>query len=285
MVGKYQLVLFTGIMALLLGSCQRPSPEDGEHPVARVQNAFLYRSDLEFVVPDNLPLSDSVAFVQRFIENWVRQQVFLQEALKNLSSDEIDFSRELETYRNSLIIHRFENFLINNELDTVVTEDQLMEYFENHRSDFRLRDDVVRARYVKLPLDAPDLNTFRRLFRSTNPEELGQLEEYCIQNAATFFLETNTWLIFEQLFREIPHRVQNVEGFLQANSFAEYADPNYRYFILIMEYKLKGDESPLALERDNIREIILTKRRSELINRLRNQMFQDALGGRHVEIF
>ncbi|HSV88383.1 MAG TPA: peptidylprolyl isomerase [Bacteroidales bacterium] len=278
--------IFSLSMVLLLAvSCQRPFPEDGEHPVARVHDAFLYRSDLENVIPENMTPSDSVAFVQRFIENWVRQQVFLQEALNNLSPDEIDFSRELENYRNSLIIHRFEALILSNELDTVVTEEQLVEYYENHRADFRLREDVVRARYVKLPLGAPDLTNFRRLFRSINPEDEGLLEEYCIQNAATFFLETNTWLIFDQLFREVPLRVQNLESFLQVNRFVELADENYRYFILIIDFRLKGSEAPFALERNNIREIILTRRRSEMINKLRNQMFQDALGGRHVEIF
>jgi len=280
---KQSFFLFA--LVILIGSCQRPAPNGFGQPVARVHNAFLYRSDLENVIPKNLTPTDSVLFARRFIENWVRQQVFLGQALNNLTSDEIDFSRELENYRNSLIVHRYETYLINNELDTVVTEEQLMAYFENNRSDFRLREDVVRARYAKLPLNSPDLSNFRTWFRSIDPADFELLEEYCIRNAATFFLESNTWLIFDQLFREVPLNIQNVESFLRLNRFVELADENYRYFIYIFEYKLKGDESPLALERNNIREIILTKRRSELINRLRNQLFQDALGGRHVEIF
>jgi hypothetical protein len=272
-------------LVILISSCQGPNMDEVGQPVARVHNAFLYRSELENVIPKNLTPTDSVLFARRFIENWVRQQVFLRQALHNLSSDKIDFTRELENYRNSLIVHRYETYLINNELDTVVTEEQLTAYFENNKSDFRLREDVVRARYAKLPLNAPDLSNFRTWFRSTDPADFELLEEYSIRNAATFFLESNTWLIFDQLFREAPLNIQNVESFLRTNRFVELANENYRYFIYIFEYKLKGGESPLALERNNIREIILTKRRSELINRIRNQLFQDALGGRHVEIF
>ncbi len=280
--GSLMLVLAA---ILLLVSCQKPQPASGELVLARVDNAFLYKSDLRQLVPANTLPADSAIIVERFIDNWVRQQVFLNEALKNLSSEKMNFERQIEEYRNSLIIFSYENQLVKEQLDTVVTEKQLAEYYENNKADFRLRDNIVKVNYVKLPLDAPNIGQFRRLFRSTDPEEAGLLEEYCIQNAATYFIDSETWLIFDELLREVPLQVSNAESYLRSNRMVELSDSYFRYFINFLDYQLVGSVSPLAFERENIKSIILNRRKHELINQKRNQFYQEALSGNQVEIF
>ncbi len=281
----YGLLMLFSAAGLFLTSCQRPAPLSGEQAVARVNNAFLYKSDLKHLLPVNTSPADSVLIVQRYIDTWVRQQVFLNEALRNLSSENLNFERQIEEYRNSLIIFSFENQLVKQQLDTLVTEKQLAEYYEKNKADFRLRNNIVKVNYVKLPLDAPELGQFRRLFRSTDPEEAGLLEDYCIQNAATYFIESDSWLIFGELIREVPLQVSNVENYLRSNKLVELSDNHYRYFIHFLDYQLVGSVSPLAFERENIKSIILNRRKHELINQKRNQFYQEALSGSQVEIF
>jgi hypothetical protein len=270
---------------LFLTSCKRPVPLSGEQAVARVNNAFLYKSDLKHLLPVNTSPADSALIVQRYVDTWIRQQVFLNEALNNLSSGNMNFDRQIEEYRNSLIIFSFENQLVNQQLDTLVTEKQLAEYYEKNKADFRLRNNIVKVNYVKLPLDTPDLGQFRRMFRSTDPEEAGLLEDYCIQNAATYFIESDSWLIFDELLREVPLQVSNVENYLRSNRLVEISDNHFRYLINFLDYQLVGSVSPLAFERDNIKSIILNRRKHELINQKRSQFYQEALSGSQVEIF
>ncbi|MBW6499466.1 MAG: hypothetical protein K0B09_13835 [Bacteroidales bacterium] len=288
---KYLRSIFFGLLIMVsaagmfLTSCQRPAPLSGEQAVARVNNAFLYKSDLKHLLPVNTSPADSALIVQRYVENWVRQQVFLNEALRNLSSENMNFERQIEEYRNSLIIFSYENHLVEQQLDTLVTEKQLAEYYEKNKADFRLRNNIVKVNYVKLPLDAPDLAQFRRLFRSADPEETGLLEDYCMQNAATYFIDSDTWLIFGELLRELPLQVSSAENYLRSNRFVELSDNHFRYFINFIDYQLVGSVSPLAFERDNIKSIILNRRKHELINQKRNQFYQEALSGNQVEIF
>ncbi|MEE4177136.1 MAG: hypothetical protein V2I46_06455 [Bacteroides sp.] len=265
-------------------SCNRTDSEDGQAFVARVDDAFLYPSDIRQILPANVSSADSMEIVDRFVNSWIRKQVFLQEAKKGLAAEQLDFDRQIEEYRNSLIIFSYENELIREQLDTTVSENQLADFYEKNKDDFRLREDIVKADYVKLPLETPELNRFRRLFRSSDPDEVGLLEEYCIQNAASYFIDTDSWLLLSDLIREVPLRVSNSESFLRSNKWIEINDENFRYFVKILDYQLQGSVSPLAFERENIRSIIINQRKHELINQMRNQFYQDAVDRGHVEI-
>jgi len=279
-----RLMLLTAFFAMVSHSCKKPAPRSGEVPVARVNEVFLYKSDLLLVVPQNISAADSALMVERFIDFWVKQQVFLQEAIKNLSAENSDFEKQIEEYRKSLTIFSYENQLVKELLDTVVTDRQLTDYYEKHKTDFRLRENIAMVNYVKLPIDAPNINQFRRLFRSNDPDEAGLIEDYCIQHAATYFIDTGSWLIFDDLLREIPLQVSNAENYLRNNKIVELTDENFRYFINFIDYQLKGSISPLAFERENIKNIILNRRKHELINKKRNQFFQEALSNKQVEI-
>lgn len=283
---RSNLVLFLWLFVAggLIASCVRTKPGSSELFVARVNDAYLLPSDIRQILPVNVSPQDSAVIVERFINSWVSKQVFLQEARNKLPSEKQNFERQIEEYRNSLISFSYENELVRERLDTVVSENQLSAYYEKNKADFRLLENIVKADYVKLPLDAPDLNRFRRLFRSTDPDEAGLLEEYCIQNAATYFLDNDSWLIFTDLLREVPLRVTNVEGYLRSNQNVEVYDENFRYFVKILDYQLQGSVSPLAFERENIRNIILNQRKHELINNVRNQIYQDAVDRGQVEI-
>lgn len=283
---RSNLVLFLWLFVAggLIASCVRTKPGSSELFVARVNDAYLLPSDIRQILPVNVSPQDSAVIVERFINSWVSKQVFLQEARNKLPSEKQNFERQIEEYRNSLISFSYENELVRERLDTVVSENQLSAYYEKNKADFRLLENIVKADYVKLPLDAPDLNRFRRLFRSTDPDEAGLLEEYCIQNAATYFLDNDSWLIFTDLLREVPLRVTNVEGYLRSNQNVEVNDENFRYFVKILDYQLQGSVSPLAFERENIRNIILNQRKHELINNVRNQIYQDAVDRGQVEI-
>jgi hypothetical protein len=279
------LMLIVGFLGVGASSCKRSSPVQGEKPIARVQNAFLYKSDIRHLVPANALPADSAHIVQRYIDAWVKQQVFLQQALRSLPAEKMNFDKQIEEYRNSLISFSFEKELIAQELDTLITERQLAQYYEQNKSDFVLRNNIVRVNYIKLPLDAPDLNQFRRYFRSNDPETEGWIEDYCVQNAATFYIDSNTWLIFDDLLRELPLQVSNPANYLSSNKSIELTDGNYRYFVNFIEYQLRGGQSPLEMERDNVRSIILNQRKHEFIAQRRNQLYQEALRNNQIEIF
>lgn len=273
------------ILAFTFASCNLFDGRRGDERVAKVNNQYLYRSDIAELVAPGTSSADSTVIVKRYIDNWIRQQVYLKEAQNNLSKELLNFDRKIEDYRNSLVIFTYENELIAQNLDTIITDEIMEEYYERHQDEFRLRDNVVQLNFVKLPVDAPEINRVRRLIRSQETEDLEELEEYCLNHAAGYFLDQESWFIFTDILREVPLNPSNHENYLRNNSFVELNDQFYRYFLYIRDYKLEGSPSPLTFQADNIRAIILNHRKQELVNGFRQRVYRDAVQNKAFEIY
>ncbi len=273
------------VFSLLTVSCGIFGGRKDDPKVARVHGKNLYKSDLVGIVAPGTNPSDSAFIIKRYIDKWVRQQIYLNRAEKNLPQENRDYKRKIEDYRSSLLIFSYENELVKTQLDTIISPEALTEYYEKHQHEFKLRDHIVKLNYMKIPLDAPGTNRVRRLIRSSDEEELAELEEYAINNAAGYFLDQGSWFIFSDILRDIPINPQNHESFLRNNRFLELNDQYYRYFLYIRDYKLEGSVSPLAFQSENIKAIILNHRKQSFINEYRQNAYKEAVKNEDFEIF
>ncbi len=277
--------LTTLLMLLFISSCNLFDGRQGDQKVARVNNKLLYTSDLIGLVPKGTNANDSISLIKRYIENWTRQQIFLTEAEKHVGERMHELNRKIDDYRNSLIIFSFESDYIANKLDTVITDHVLNEYYLKHQDEFKLRDNVVQVNFVKLPSEVTDNYIVRRLIRSDQSEDIEKLEDYCINNAALYFLDQDSWFIFADILREVPINPSNHESFLKNNKYVELSDQYYRYFLFIRDYRLEGTVSPLAFQSEKIKSIILNHRKQNLINNLRLELYLNAVKNSAVELF
>lgn len=279
------LSLFFVAGLLSFSSCRWLQGSAGKDPVARVNKQFLYRKDLLHVVPPNTSAADSTLMIQRYIEKWIHQQVLMQEASRSLSaSEKKSFEKQLQDYHHSLMIFAWEDQQVAEHLDTLVEDQELLEYYEKTSDSFQLRESIARVRYVKVPRNTDSENVIR-LLSSEDEESQKQLEDYCLEHAASYLLDAEVWLIFNDLRREMPIETDDPESFLRTNKMVELSDDYYRYYLHIMEYQLKGGISPLAFERDNIRDIIINQRKLQFMSQLRNQLYQEALSNSKIETF
>jgi len=279
------LMAFVGSLLLLSASCNRNNSDAADIRIARVNSKYLYKSDLVGLVPDGTSSADSTTIVKRFIDNWVRQQVFLSHAEKNISVDVKSFEKKIDDYRSSLVLFAYESQLVRQKLDTNVTDKQIKDYYEKNQSDFRLKENIVKVSYFKLLPDAPQQDVVRRLIRSTEQKDLATLEEYGSQNAVNYFIGGDYWILFNDLLRDIPIQTGNYEQFLRNNKYYETRDENYRYYLAIHDFRTKENISPVSFEKDNIKSIILNQRRHELITKMRNDLFKEAAANGSFEVF
>ena len=285
MMKKYIISILIALILLQLGCSYFDEELPQDDKIARVHDAFLFKIDLEGIVEPGISQQDSIKTVERYVDTWIRQQVLLHEAKNNLTPEKMNFERKIEDYRNSLVIFSYEKDFINKNLDTIVSSEQIMEYYEEYKNDFQLKENIVQAIFIKVSLDTPDLNLVRRFYRSDSPEDRVALEDYCVQNASAYFLDDSSWLVFNDLLRNIPLEIRNQEHYLKNNKAVEITDDYYRYFIYIKDYRIKDSVSPLAFEEQNIRNIIINKRKHELINNHRNNIYRNAIRNNSFEIF
>lgn len=273
---------------LVFSSCKYFNREDQADTIAVAYDKYLYKSDIQGVVPAGTSPADSLEIISQFINNWVRRQVILHQAENNLAEEQKDFNAQLETYRNSLIVYEYESELIRQKLDTVVGENEIQKFYDDNPQNFQLRENIVKVNYVKIPKSNANSVPAKKAsvyLKSGNPQDIEKLDELCQSSILTCRIDNENWVLFNDLQQELPLNVDDQERFLRNRKYYETSDSLFVYLIKFSDFKMKESLSPLSLEIENIRNIIINRRKLELINRMEQEVFQKALENKEFEIF
>jgi len=270
------LRLLPVLMLLMLAGCDFFQRNAKEVVVAECYGKYLYESDLKGIVPENASVMDSLQRVNSFIDSWIERQVLLHQAETNLSKEQLDLKRQVEEYRNSLVIYAYETQLINQKLDTVVSEDEIADYYEQNKEEFQLRNTMVRAVYVILKYDCKQKEAFHKLMSDPDTLLLQNLDMLATEYSEKSHLDVDHWMRLDELIDIIPIEILNPESFLKRNRFVSLDSDDLTYMVRFEEYLLEESISPLAMQRDNIRSIILTQRKKQLVDRMKTAVYENA---------
>ncbi|MCC6401416.1 MAG: hypothetical protein IT227_11700 [Flavobacteriales bacterium] len=253
--------------------------QDGaDPPVARAYGNTLYWSDLRQMVPLDATAEDSATLARSFVDNWLREQVLLASAERNLPEVRMDVESRIRDYRNSLIIYAYEQAVVEQKLDTVVTSAQLQQHYESNRKDFALREDILRARWFKVHEEDPrQLRKVERWFTGGRPEDLHELEVWLALKGITINDPGPVWSTLGQFAAQVPVVTGEVLGRLRSNDRLVLADSAATYFVEVLEHRSGGDEPPLVLVAQDIRTIVLNQRKMKLIADMRDDLYRQAL--------
>ncbi len=271
---------------MLLYACNTTTNIDKNRvAIARVNDQYLYLDEIKDIVPAGTQLKDSTRLVRKYIENWIHELLVIQKAENNLSDEQKNVEKQLKDYRNSLITYAYEKELVKQKLDTLVADQEIENYYNANQSDFELKDNIIKVIYVKVSKKAPNIEKLKKWYKSDNLRDREQLTSYCHQFAVNFYLDDTTWLLFDDLLKEIPIQTYNKELFLQNNRFIEVGDSTNNYFVNIKGFKIRNSLSPLGFEKENIKNSILNKRKLELINKMKEEVYTDAVNNKKIEIY
>jgi hypothetical protein len=273
MFGSLKKIVF--VLLVFISAC-KSSPEPGERKVARVYDTYLYVKDLDGKLPANISKADSAILMNQYIETWVRQQLLIKQSDKNLSEEDKDFTKQLEDYKNSLLIYKYETQLIKQNLDTTLTDKEIADYYERNKSNFELKENIVKVIYVKIPRSVP--MTIPKLYiGSDKPADRKKLQDFCVKYAVNYYLDDQNWLLFNDILKEIPINTYNQEEYLKNNRIIEIQDSSFSYLLNIKGFMIKEGISPLSFEEKNIREIIINKRKLKLIDDMEKDVYKNAV--------
>lgn len=284
---------FVGLILLLCGGCGylKMKEEDkavleGQAKIARVNDKFLFKADLADIVPAGSSSGDSARMVKRYINSWVRKQLLIDEAASKIEFDQQELERKILDYRYALMVYEYEKHYVNATLQKEVNEEEVKAYYEAHKDNFELKQNIIKGLYVKVPKEAPRLNKLREFIEADDSEEKEKLKSYCYRFAADFMLDDAAWVNFEELMvntplMSIPNKVQ----WLRANKYVETSDDRYLYFLKITDYKISNELSPLEFVRDQIETIIINKRKAELAARLENEIYEKAQKSKAFDVY
>lgn len=268
-------------------SCNKPieRTEENGKVLAKINKAILYISDIKNLVPKDLSKSDSTAFIQTYINKWASNEVFYQQAQNYLTEEELNVDKEIESYKKELIAYKFQTKLIDEKLDTTISITQIEEYYNANTQNFLLKSNIVKVLYVKTPLSMPNIDKFKKLCYSSNDKDVEQLKSLCIQYANNYFMNDNTWLMFDDLKKEINQLKEVPDYSIQAGKTFEFTDDKSFYFLKIIDVKSKNTLSPLNFEKNNIKNMLINQRKQKLINAIKKDFFDKAKTNKELEIY
>jgi hypothetical protein len=265
-------------IVLLAAGCSSSRSDPKRIAVARAGNTFLYLDELPKLIQPGTSQADSTALINNYINSWAKKEFIFQKAEENLSPElmnEID--SQLEQTRANLVIYQYQRQMMLERMDTIISETEMESYYNENRANFVLGSNIIKALFIKLPVETPNLARISLLARSSEQNDLQELESICYQFAEKFDDFNEQWVPFNRLSVEVPMEIQNEDSFLRRTTFYEATDSINMYFITIRDYRLRSTAAPFEYVREDIKRIIWNNRRLEFIQNLENGIYNDAL--------
>lgn len=278
------ITVFTALLIFLvftLFSCQRDAKEN---PLARVDDNYLYESDLPRFLTEDIQGKDSITLVKSYIDKWIKEQLILQKAELNIEEEEA-LEKQIEDYRKSIMIYTYEQKMLKQKLDTTIAEGEKQTYFEENIEKFKLTRPVVKALYIKLPKTAPNTERVEAWYTSNDAEDIQELENYCYQYATRYDFFEDDWVYFEEIATNVPTTFSDPERFLRVSNAIEVSDSLHHYYVHLRDKKYKGETMPFSLIEDDIESILLNKKKLQFLKELETNIFLDGKQKNKFEIY
>lgn len=276
-------IIYIVFLTQLLSACSL-LPERSVS-VAKVGDKVLTLKELEKDIPNYLDKDDSTIWADDYIKKWVQRELLLLKAEENLSDQMKDVTKELEEYRSSLIIFRYKNELVKQKMDTTVKESDIEGYFNQHRESFILNRNIVRAIYIKVPVEVSNPESIKDLCATNDPDKLSRLNEYCLSYAKAYDRFNDQWVPADMVLKNLPMEVKDQDRLIQRSRFIESSDANYYYLVCIRDYRLAGQVSPLEYVRNQIKNLILNKQKLEFLKQIDKDIYTEGIDKNKVKLY
>lgn len=252
--------------------------------IASVGERELYASDIARMIEPGIPAKDSLAALQSIVDTWVRKEVKTAAAEAALSDHGRDIEEMVAQYRSALLTYKYEQEWLGGRLDTTVTADQVSDYYSTNRDDFRLAGPIVKARIARIPAGLRQSRKLEEMFRSERENDQNDFLNICQKNQYSTDDFSSEWTDFSTVIQHLPFSQSNFDDFLRTRKYYEVEDDQYKYMMVIDAYRPTGDYSPMERETENIRKIILNKRRQALLEQLEDSLYTSARNERFFDI-
>ena len=286
MIQRQLYPLFVVALLMILASaCKTSGDGVNEEPLVRINETVLSRGMVYQAIPNSLTPEDSAVFAQDYINRWIRSELLLSKAELNLTPEEKDVDQLLEEYRRSLLIHLYQQKLLEQKYSPLITGSEIKKYYTEMEDNFKLSEPILKGVFVIVPQSAPNIDDLEKLYRSDDSEDLVKLEAYCFQNAKKYEVFLDHWLTMDEINKRLPEPINRTERFLKNNTYYHTSDSLNQYFLSIREYKLNTELAPIEFVEAKIKAILLNKKRLEFIKNLESDLYEEALKNKNIKFY
>jgi hypothetical protein len=278
--------IITILILFALSGCKNHENQAKRLPVAKAGSVVLYYDEIPGQVKEGITPNDSAATIRSYINKWAKRELMFQQAEANLPPGlKNDIEKQLEETWVNLVVYEYQRTMMLQKMDTLIPEADLENYYASNKNSFMLTSNIVKALFIKLPVETPNLNKIRTLARSNNQKDFQELESLCFQFAEKFDDFNEEWITMDRLSLELKEDISDQENFLKKTTFYETGDSSSIYLVTISDYRLRGTLSPFEYIREDIKRIIWNNRRIEFIQSLENGIYNEALKKNRFKVY
>jgi len=278
-------VFLIGLL-VMVNSCDFIKKSDGSNPIARVNENYLYEDDINDLVSEGTSKQDSILLIQNFINRWATQQLFVDGAKLNLSEEkQAAFDKLVVQYKNDLYSKAYIEALVKRSIDIAVSIDEAEAYYTNNKEVFKLNEELIKFRYIHLDENIINYSNIRKQFRRYNKIDKKILDSISIQFKSYSFNDS-IWIKLTQVIKKIPAvNSENKNQLLKKSNFVQLKDSLGVYLMQINDVLVRNDTAPLEYVKPTIDQIVINKRKLELIKELEKDITKDAIKNKQFEIY
>ncbi len=256
---------------------------DKDQLLAEVYNKTLSLSELEGMIPEGMSSEDSALIINAYLERWMRDAVMMHEAEKSIPQD-LNIDKLVRDYRASLIRYNYEKVLVEQLLDSTITQQELNAFYQKNKEQYQLETPIVRCLLIKVPLSAPNLSKLQRWWNSDKPTDFDAMVAYANNHATIHQLEYSTWFQVADIASFLPPGTLT-EGNISTKKDFIIRDEGFQYFFKVLEVVSKKEIAPLSYIEYQATKVILHNRKIKLLEDRKEQMYKDALRRNNVRVF
>jgi len=275
----YILVCILFISCDFLGLQKKDIPV--RKPIASVHNNNLYTEDIKLLIPKNIEKNDSLVFTRSIINSWAVKQLLLKKAEdNNTQNDNSEINNLVKDYRQALLINGYKERLIKQQLDTLIEQQEIIDYYKLNSKNFRLNEELIKTRYLHFSNDLIDRKEVVKSFKKGTIEDLEELEIKQL-TFKQMMLNDSVWTPLENVLLKIPFSRINL---LKKTKLLQKEDSLGLYLITIKDVLLRNQIAPLSYVKPTIKQMILHQRKLQLIRDLEKIILKDAIQNKSYKI-
>ena len=269
-----------------LASCDYIKLQEKHAPtseiIAIVNTDKLFKEDLKDFLPRNISREDSLILVKSFIQDWAVKKLLLDAAANNNTQESLkNINSLVQDYKESLLINNFKEALIKQQLDTIISDDEVEAYYLINNENFKLNEVLVKSRYLYFDASIINKKEIVKFFKSEEIEDAEELERQQL-SFKMYQLNDSIWTELDKILLKLPFSKENL---LKKSKFIQKQDSLGLYLVAIKDVLRRNDIAPLSYIKPTIKEMILHKRKIELIRNIEKIIVKDATKNNNFKIY
>jgi len=270
---------------IVLYSCDYINQDNLDKPIARVNDSYLYQKDIKNLIFENTSKDDSTLIVTNFINRWATKQLLIDQSIINLTQEKQDAYNDLvNQYKTDLYIEAYKSSIVAKRLDSIITIEELEKFYNQNKENFKLNDDLLKIRYIHIDENFSNTKELVEKFKRFDSIDKNELTNLSIKFKA-FNLNDSIWIKNDLLIGVLPVLKQNNNQLLKKTNFTQLQDSLGVYLVQIEAVLKTNDIAPLSYVKPTIEQIVINKRKQEILKKIEKEITIDAIKNKNFELF